>query len=330
MNQEITELNIVISQMLTSAKLTEFRLKINKYQALHPFFILKPDCYHIVEVIIFAFIKSVCAMITFPNAKINTGLRILNRRNDGFHSIETIMYPIGLCDALEIVPADDFGFCVTGFDLEGDQENNLCVKAYKLMHQRYGLAPVHMHLHKNIPTGAGLGGGSSDAVFTLKLLRRIFKLKFCGSEFDEMAKLLGSDCNFFVSNQPSLCTGRGELVKPVSFSLKNWHLLLIKPPFSIPTALAYAMVMPSGKALPVDQDFLADPDLWKDWMVNDFEHCLIEKYPVLAEIREKLFSLGASHVSLSGSGSAMFGLFKEKPESTELFRDMFVWEEKLT
>jgi 4-diphosphocytidyl-2-C-methyl-D-erythritol kinase len=268
-------------------------------------------------------------MITFPNAKINLGLRIHNRRSDGFHNIETLIYPIGLCDALEIVPADEFGFCFTGLDIEGDQDNNICIKAYKLMHQRYGLAPVYIHLHKVIPTGAGLGGGSADAVFTLKLLMRVFKLEFCGSELDEMAKMLGSDCNFFVNNQPALCTGRGEVVNPVGFSLKGWHLLLVKPPFNISTASAYASVEPSGKALRTDNNFLLATDQWKDWMINDFEAGLIEKYPILSEIREKLFSLGATQVSLSGSGSAMFGLFKDKPESTDVFRDMFVWEEKL-
>ena len=266
-------------------------------------------------------------MICFPNAKINLGLRIVNRRSDGFHNIETLMYPIGLCDALEIVPADEFGFSLTGLAIEGDQDNNLCVKAYELMQKRYDLDPVHIHLHKVIPTGAGLGGGSANAVHTLKLLRRVFKLKFCGSEFNEMAKMLGSDCNFFVNNEPALCTGRGEIVNPVDFSLKGWHLLLVKPPFDIATSEAYTQTTPSEKALWTARDLPDEPDRWKDWMINDFESGLMEKYPVLAEIREKLYSLGATHVSLSGSGSAMFGLFKEKPETTDEFEGMFVWEE---
>lgn len=267
-------------------------------------------------------------MICFPNAKINLGLRIVNRRGDGFHNIETLMYPIGLCDALEIVPAGKFGFSLTGLSIEGDQDNNLCVSAYQLMQKRYGLPPVFIHLHKVIPTGAGLGGGSADAVYTLKLLRRVFKLKFCVSEFNEMAKMLGSDCNFFINNQPALCTGRGELVSPVNFSLKGWHLVLVKPLFNIATTDAYAQTIPSGKALWADGSLPDAREKWKEWMVNDFEAGLMEKYPELIEIGEKLYYLGAAHVSLSGSGSAMFGLFKDKPKTTGAFEGLFVWEER--
>ncbi|MDY0343199.1 MAG: 4-(cytidine 5'-diphospho)-2-C-methyl-D-erythritol kinase [Lentimicrobium sp.] len=269
-------------------------------------------------------------MICFPNAKINLGLRVLRKREDGFHDIETLMIPLCLCDALEIVPAEKFGFNLTGLAIEDGPDNNLCLKAFKIMQQRYDLPPVHIHLHKVIPTGAGLGGGSSDAAFTLKLLRRVFKLKFCGSELNEMAQMLGSDCNFFIHNQAALCTGRGEVVSPVDFNLKGWHLMLVKPPFNVATSDAYAQTTLSGKALWTEGSLPDPPDQWKDWMVNDFEAGLMERYPVLAEIRDKLYSLGAAHVSLSGSGSAMYGLFKTKPESKDAFGKMFTWEEEFS
>lgn len=267
-------------------------------------------------------------MICFPNAKINLGLRILRKREDGFHDIETFMMPISLCDALEIVPSDEFGISITGHKIEGKPDDNLCVKAYRIIHQRYGIPPVFIHLHKIIPSGAGLGGGSSNAVFTLRLLQRMFKLKICDNELMEMSETLGSDCNFFIKNQPAFCSSRGETIQLYNLNLKNWHLLLIKPPFDISTAAAYAMVTPSGKHLPVHEVSFSDSLSWQNELINDFEAVIVKKYPLMAEIREKLLALGASLVSLSGSGPAMYGLFDEKPEYANDFQGMFVWEEK--
>lgn len=271
-------------------------------------------------------------MITFPNAKINLGLRVIRKRTDGYHDIETIMYPIGLSDALEIVPAADgvFGFSATGIIVEGDAEDNLCVKAFRLMQLKYGLPEVKIHLHKVIPTGAGLGGGSSDAAFALKLLRRIFSIKNCDDDLRQMATQLGSDCSYFIENIPAFAKGRGEDLLNLSISLKGYHLLLVKPELEVSTPWAYGKIVPSGISMPAYDQIPADISQWQSLLCNDFEQVVMDEYPQIRQIRNRMLEMGAVYSAMSGSGSAVFGLFSDHPEiQGDDFKSMFVWTEEL-
>ena len=267
-------------------------------------------------------------MIVFPNAKINVGLRILNRRDDGYHNIESIMVPVKLADALELTPSADgkFGFTSSGIEIEGDPGDNLCVKAFRLMQSRYQLPEVKIHLHKVIPAGAGLGGGSSDAAFTLRLLNRMFSLRLCNQELGSMAAELGSDCTFFIENRPALAGGRGELLSHADFSLHGYQIAIVKPHFPISTAEAYSLVKPSGIGLPLPEIQGADPEKWKDLLINDFELPVIEKWPEIGDLKQQFMDMGAVYASLSGSGSAVFGLFRSFPHALkEAFGDRFLW-----
>lgn len=252
-------------------------------------------------------------MIAFPNAKINLGLRITGRRDDGFHDIDTYMFPVNLSDALEIVPSEDgFSFDVSGIVTGIDSENNTCVRAYRLMKDNYNIPDVKIHLHKLIPAQSGLGGGSSDGAFTLVLLRRLFNLKICNNELEEMAFLLGSDCPFFIVNKPQLVTGRG---KPTH---KFWHpgcyyIVVIVPELLISTKWAYSIIEPTGRKLPELSALSGNEINWSQLLINDFEDHIFAYYPQLKEIKENLLSEGAFYTSLSGSGSAIYGLFREKP-----------------
>jgi 4-diphosphocytidyl-2-C-methyl-D-erythritol kinase len=271
-------------------------------------------------------------MIVFPNAKINIGLRISGRRDDGFHNIETLMVPIKLADALEITPATDgqSGFTLSGIPLGGDIEANLCVKAFRLMQKRYKLPETKIHLHKVIPVGAGLGGGSSDAAFTLKLLNRLYMLKICNQELKDIATELGSDCPFFIENAPSLATGRGELLNIVNLNLKKFSILLVKPQVSVSTAWAYNQVKPDGNKLTKGAKIPSDPTEWNDLLINDFEQPVFKAYPEIAVIKKNLLEMGAMYAAMSGSGSAVFGLFDQLPDLNDRFDGMFVWGDKMT
>jgi 4-diphosphocytidyl-2-C-methyl-D-erythritol kinase len=271
-------------------------------------------------------------MIVFPNAKINLGLRVIRKRTDGYHDIETIMYPIGLSDALEIVPAADglFGFSATGIIVEGDAEDNLCVKAFRLMQLKFGLPEVKIHLHKVIPTGAGLGGGSSDAAFALKVLRRIFTIKNCNDSLRQMAAQLGSDCSFFVDNFPAIAHGRGEELMKLSITLKGYYLLLVKPEIEVSTPWAYSKISPSGISLPAANEIPSDVNTWQSLLSNDFESVVMDEYPQIRQIKNRMLEMGAVYSAMSGSGSAVFGLFNTHPEiQSDEFKNMFVWTQEL-
>ncbi len=268
-------------------------------------------------------------MIVFPNAKINVGLRILNKRTDGYHNIQSYMIPVNLCDALEIVPsAGDFSFSTSGLTVDCPVERNLCVRAYRLMQESYNIGPVKMHLHKIIPTGSGLGGGSSDAAYVLTLLRRIFDLKVCNNELEMMASMLGNDCPFFIVNKPRMIEDKGKptqkFIHPASYPI-----VIVIPDFSISTAWAYSVAQPTNKLLPNTEVLLHNEERWPDLLVNDFEQPLFGRYPQLASIKEALYKAGAFYASMSGSGSAMYGLFREMPDVTGLFPHYFVWKGNL-
>ena len=269
-------------------------------------------------------------MLLFPNAKINIGLFVTEKRADGFHDIETLFYPIPLNDLLEINPLrEGRGECLfesSGIDIEGKPADNLVVKAYALLAERFSLPSVRVHLHKQIPTGAGLGGGSSDAAFMLKGLNELFALGLNEEQLMGYASQLGSDCAFFIRNLPVFARGRGEVMEPVALSLKGYHVVLVKPCRGVSTAEAYRAVSP--RAAGMDLRRLADlpVEQWKEKVVNVFEESVISKVPEIGEIKTRLEALGACYVAMTGSGSAVYALFERAVAVAELFPGYFVWD----
>lgn len=252
-------------------------------------------------------------MITFPNAKINLGLNITEKRPDGYHNLETIFYPIPLEDALEACPRKEglgsYSLSQSGLSIEGDAENNLVVKAYKLLDETYHLPPVDIYLHKHIPSGAGLGGGSADAAFMLKLLNRMYRLNLTDDQLEAYAARLGADCAFFVRNQPTYAEGIGNIFSPVELSLAGWQLLLVKPNIFVSTRDAFARIRPRRPKRNL-RDLISQPvESWKDYMINDFEESVFPQFPAIGYIKAELYRLGAVYASMSGSGSSVYGLF---------------------
>ncbi|MDR2026652.1 MAG: 4-(cytidine 5'-diphospho)-2-C-methyl-D-erythritol kinase [Prevotellaceae bacterium] len=266
-------------------------------------------------------------MISFPCAKINLGLNIISKREDGYHNIETVFYPVQeLTDVLEIVESDRFLFTQTGIGIDAATEDNLCVKAYRILERDYRLPPVSIYLHKVIPTGAGLGGGSSDASFTLTVLNRIFDLNISGEQLKSYAAMLGSDCAFFIDSVPAKASGRGELLKPAEVNISGLYLLIVKPDIHVSTKEAYANITPRIPDISISEIIKLPVENWKDKLHNDFENSIFPIYPVIAGIREKMYGQGALYSSMSGSGASVFGLFKEKPNPAE-FENM--WKRQL-
>lgn len=252
-------------------------------------------------------------MITFPNAKINLGLNITEKRPDGYHNLETIFYPIPLEDALEVCPRKEgegkYSLSQSGLAIEGDADKNLVVKAYKLLDEACGLPPADIYLYKHIPSGAGLGGGSADAAFMLKLLNETYNLKLTDDQLEEYAARLGADCAFFVRNRPTYAEGIGNIFSPVELSLAGWQLLLVKPDIFVSTRDAFARICPRRPQRNL-KDIIGQPvESWKDCMVNDFEESVFPQFPAIGDIKTELYRLGAVYASMSGSGSSVYGLF---------------------
>lgn len=267
-------------------------------------------------------------MITFPDCKINLGLHVLRRRADGFHDIETAMVPVpGLCDALEILRADAPGctFTSSGRAIDAPAEKNLCVRAYERMRARHGIGGVKMHLHKHIPFGAGLGGGSADAAFALKMLDELFGLALPAEELKALAAELGSDTAFFIDNRPALAEGRGEVLSPLDLDLSGYTLYIVKPPFGVSTAEAYAGVVPREPERPLTELLAGDIRTWKEALKNDFEPIVFRKHPAIAALKERLYDRGALYAAMSGSGSAVFGIFGGEAEGLAFPEGYFVW-----
>ena len=262
-------------------------------------------------------------MICFPNAKINLGLHITGKRSDGFHSIETVFYPIPLTDALEAVVSDKTSFTQTGIQLDISPGDNLVMKAYTLMSSAYKTPTLDIYLKKAIPSGAGLGGGSADAAFMLRLLNEMNDASIPESKLVEMAESLGSDCPFFLRNTPVIATGTGNIFHPTDISLKGYVLYIVKPPIEIATKEAYAMVSPQQPSFSLEKLSSFPVHEWKHVLYNDFEPGIFKKIPVIREIKEHLYAMGAEYASMSGSGSAVFGLFKQTCSPS--FPDCFVW-----
>lgn len=251
-------------------------------------------------------------MIIFPNAKINLGLYVVSKRPDNYHNIETCFYPIPWNDALEIVESDQLQFDQTGLAIPGAEKDNLCLKAYELLKRKYHIPPVHIHLHKVIPMGAGLGGGSSDAAHTLKLLNELFDLLIPNEELEVIAGEIGSDCPFFIQNEPMLASGTGTELSATHVDLSGQYLAIHFPSIHVSTALAYSRLKPK----PLKEEIevvLASPSDWRNRLANDFEASVFEQHPKIAEIKERFYERGAWYASMSGSGSAVYGLFEKKP-----------------
>lgn len=256
-------------------------------------------------------------MIVFPNCKINLGLHITRKRADGFHDLETVFYPLPLCDALEVIgsPLHGIHFSSSGLPIAGDDRDNLCVKAYHLLRQDFPqLASVQMHLQKNIPMGAGLGGGSADGAFALQLLNRKLQLNLSETQLLHYALQLGSDCPFFIINKSAYATGRGELLQPLALDLSQYQVLIVNPGIHIHTGWAFAQITPQQPAHALSELILQPVATWKHSIANDFEPAVTALHPELVLLKEQLYQAGALYAAMTGSGSTFFGIFEKKTE----------------
>ncbi len=265
-------------------------------------------------------------MVTFPNAKINIGLNITAKREDGFHSIETLFFPLKLTDMLEYIPSStNTLLSISGIQFETNTNNNLVMKAYHELMKEYQLPPLKIHLHKKIPLGAGLGGGSADAAFMLKSLNDSFHLKISREKLEEMAGKLGSDCPYFLNNRAMYACGRGDKMESVDFDINGYHLLLVVPNISISTPWAYSKCKPVKPTADLRELIKQPLDKWQKSIKNDFEPVVFRAYPEIGLIKSKLLEMGAVYASLSGSGAAVYGLFKKEPDYKNQFPRAFTW-----
>jgi 4-diphosphocytidyl-2-C-methyl-D-erythritol kinase len=256
-------------------------------------------------------------MISFPNAKINIGLHITEKRTDCFHNLETVFFPVGWSDALEIAEADQLRFTTSGISISGSPESNLVMKAYSLLQNDFALPPLKIHLHKQIPFGAGLGGGSADGAFMLQMLNKSFNLNLSGAKLLEYAAVLGSDCPFFILNKPAFATGRGELMNEINLNVNGMSLLLVKPTVEVSTTRAFRNVVPQKPAISLSELINLPVQDWKNNIINQFESSVFPQYPKIGNIKTQLYDMGAVYASMSGSGSCVFGLFNELPTNFE-------------
>lgn len=253
-------------------------------------------------------------MINFPNAKINIGLNITARRSDGYHNLETVFYPIKLNDVLEVIPGDELAFTSSGIDIPGRVEDNLCVKAYHLIKQDHDMPPIKIHLHKHIPIGAGLGGGSADAGFFIKLLNQVFDLNLSVDAMEAYARQLGADCAFFIQNKPTFAFGKGDEFQPVQLDLSGYHIALVMPPVHVSTAEAYRGVKPAPAKTSL-KDLIKLPIAeWRNHIKNDFEEHIFKAHPEIRGVKAALYQAGALYACMSGSGASVFGIFDQKPD----------------
>ncbi len=273
-------------------------------------------------------------MIVFPNAKINIGLHVLSKRHDGFHDIQTLMYPVGWRDALEIIPVENgrgpdgskVAFTQSGLELDIALQDNLCVRAAEVYDRAYGIPPVQMHLHKVVPSGAGLGGGSSDAAHVLLLLEMLFGRAGSTDALAGPALELGSDCPFFLSNKPSLAEGRGERLTPMATRLAGMHVVIVKPHVKISTAWAYAETGAVPHQVGLDELLSAPPDTWRGKVANDFEPSVFDKYSSIGDIRDQMYRAGAVFASMTGTGSAVYGIFSRPAARMPEFPGCVTWQ----
>ncbi len=256
-------------------------------------------------------------MIVFPNAKINIGLNVVSKREDGFHNLETIFYPVKLADALELAQAGETQLSISGIQIDGAPENNLILKAYQLIKTDFDLPPLQFHLHKIIPFGAGLGGGSSDAAFTLKLLNDFYDLGIESQSLESYAAQIGADSPFFIRNRPTFATGIGNNFHDIELDLSDYEIIILKPNVSVNTAEAYRNVIPRNPKFRLIEIVKTPVEDWKNLIVNDFEKSVFLLHPQIAKLKQLLYDFGANYASMSGSGSAVFGIFRHLPTTLE-------------
>lgn len=270
-------------------------------------------------------------MIIFPIAKVNLGLNVVERRPDGYHNLQTVFYPVGIQDALEIFPmAEDFpsevdcDIKVSNIPIEGDEQRNLVVRAYQLLKQDFPNLPrLHVHLYKGIPTQAGMGGGSSDASAMLRLLNTSFQLNLSDEKLISYAPKLGADCAIFILNRPAYAEGIGEKLYPMDIDLSGWYMAVVRPDIPVPTKEAFARIKPHFPQKCCRDIVMQPVETWKEELVNDFEESVFALHPELAAIKERLYQLGATYAAMSGSGSALFGLFRQPIDLRSSFEGMF-------
>lgn len=258
-------------------------------------------------------------MIVFPNCKINLGLNITRKRDDGFHDLQTVFYPIAINDVLEIVTninaTTDIHFTATGLPISGSEEGNLCIRAYRLLRKDFPQLPsIKMHLHKAIPMGAGLGGGSADGAFALKLLNDKFQLSLSADQLINYSLQLGSDCPFFILNQPAFAEGRGEKLQPLELDLTEYRFVIINPGIHVNTGWAFSQIQPKPAVKSVQEIVQQPITTWKYELVNDFEEAVSTAHPQIKQIKEKLYTHGALYAAMSGSGSTVFGIFNKEQD----------------
>ena len=273
-------------------------------------------------------------MITFPVAKINLGLNVVEKRADGYHNLQTVFYPVPIMDALEIVPMSD-GFpsdvdCdlkVTNITIEGDEQRNLVVRAYHLLKADYPELPrVHAHLWKGIPTQAGMGGGSSDCGYMIRLLNETFDMGLSSEQMQQYAARLGADCAFFIESRACYAEGIGERLQPIDLDLSGWHIGVVRPDIPVPTKEAFSRIHPHYPALNCREAVMQPVETWRDTLTNDFEESVFVLHPEIGAVKEQLYKMGATYAAMSGSGSALFGLFKDEPDALrQTFPDMFTF-----
>lgn len=273
-------------------------------------------------------------MICFPTCKVNLGLRITQKRADGFHALETVFFPLSLTDALEIIIADSnastpLKFTSSGFPINGSEADNLCCKAYWLLKKDFPNLPnIEMHLHKKIPMGAGLGGGSADGAFTLTLLNQLFNLQLPQQKLIDYALTLGSDCPFFILNSPAFATGRGEILTPTKVNLDDYTIVVVNPGIAISTKMAFSLITPAQPTSHITNIISLPISEWKNELINDFEAPVFKQFPAIQQIKETLYSKGAEYASMTGTGSTVFGIFRSSLINTIQFNfpsDYFVF-----
>jgi 4-diphosphocytidyl-2-C-methyl-D-erythritol kinase len=272
-------------------------------------------------------------MIAFPNCKINIGLRITEKRPDGFHNIESIFVPVPWTEIVEIVPSEnhlsEVEFKSSGIRMYGSKDSNLCLKAYRLLATQFSLPPVKIHLHKVLPIGAGLGGGSADAANTLILLNKIFDLKLNDADLETISAQIGSDCPFFIRNRPVFASGKGDEFENISLKLKGLFLVIIKPRIHVNTAEAYSWITPRKRTESLKEQIKLPLKDWIDCIENDFEIPVCERFPTIRNIKSRLYKSGAIYASMSGSGSSVYGIFEEEKNLNTYFRSSVVFSTRL-
>ncbi len=273
-------------------------------------------------------------MIVFPIAKINLGLNVVEKRPDGYHNLQTVFYPVPIKDALEVqqmdegFPSDvDCDLKVTNIAIEGDEQRNLVVRAYLLLKQDFPTLPrIHTHLWKGIPTQAGMGGGSSDCAYMIRLLNALFDLQLSDEQMIRYAARLGADCAFFIKSEPCYAEGIGEKMQPIGLDLSEWYIGVVRPDIPVPTKEAFSRIHPHYPQVCPKEAVMQPVETWRETLVNDFEESVFALHPEIGAIKEQLYKMGATYAAMSGSGSALFGLFKERPDTLgRQFPDMFTF-----